>query len=430
MKVSDYEMKMLAIIRDEVDAFLKSRNFGKVPERSNIIKTISYILPKITPGMTFDVRINNSSRDPFILAIYPDINELDKKSEELVQILDDPKSNNEDYVKAWSEIKHWILEIDVRILIEGSPIRVRTGSEFVALLMHEIGHVMVGDPTALIYRYKKKKAMMSKFDKMVASKSRFVRKMLLPLFINTLSFRIVNKGENSLHKEISADGYVPDEYRGSLLSYVDDCILKDPTARCVISTDADYEHDQELSIRFSKESVSMMRDRMDILKKQLAAQFNGCTGSEYHKDMVKFISKSIAAYDPSTDKSNVIVENSLHEKYESEILECAEASEAVLESTKVTDRDLAILEVQCEEVKTTEDKIYLIHTIYDFIEAITKENNAKLKKTKDPSVREFIKNDTRLTRLDNCRKAVMSKDTDDVGDQYGVFVKYPKGYEG
>lgn len=430
MKVSDYELKMLAIIRDEVDAFLKSQTFGKTPERSNIIKTISHILPKITPGMVFDVRMNYSSSEPFILAIYPDINELDKKSEELVKILDDPKSDNEEYIKAWSEIKHWVLEIDVRILLEGSPIRVRSGSEFIALLMHEVGHVMVGDPMALIYRYKKKKATMSKFDKLVASNSKFVRKVMLPLFINTLSFRIVNKSETSLHKEISADGYVPDEYRGSLLCYVEDCILKDPSARCVIPTEADYENDQELSIKFSKEAVSMMRDRMDVFKKQLAAQFNGCTGSEYHKDMAKFIAKSIAAYDPESDKSNVIMESSLHHKYETELLECTKMADTVLESTKVTDRDLSILEVQCEEVKTTEDKIYLIHTIYDFIEAITKENNAKLKKSKDPNVREFIKNDVRLSRLDNCRKVVMNKDTTDVGDQYGLFVRYPKGYEG
>ena len=86
--------------------------------------------------------------------------------------------------------------------------------------------------------------------------------------------------------------------------------------------------------------------------------------------------------------------------------------------------------MQCDEVKKTEDKIYLIHTIYDFIEAIQKENEARLKKTKDAKIKEFIKNDTRLTRLNKCREIVLNKDTTDVGDQYGVFVRYPKGYEG
>lgn len=430
MKISNYEIKMLNIIRDEVDKYLDSQNFNKHPEKSNIPKTISHILPKITIGKSFDVRINASSSSPFIMAIYPDIDELDHKSEELVTILDDPSSNNEDYVKVWSELKKWVLEIDVRILLTDCPLCVRNGSEFVALLCHEIGHSMVEDPLTLIYNYKKKKAMYDKFNKLASSNSKFVRKMMLPMFVHTLSFRIVSRKGNSIHKEISADAYVPEEYRGHLLKYTEDCIMRNPDSTDIVTTDNSYNTDQNLAITFSKESLSMMKTRMDVLKQQMSAQYNGCNGSEYQKSLMKFLGKSIAGYDPETTISNIVTETTLHNKYMKEITACEEAAIAVLESTKVTDRDLSILEVQCSEVKTTEDKIYLIHTIYDFIEAITKENAARLKKTKDPNVREFIKNDTRLTRLNTCREIVMNADTNDVGDQYGIFVRYPKGYEG
>lgn len=430
MKMSDYEIRMLNIIRDEVDAYLRSPNFGKSPEKSNIARTLSNVLPKITIGKTFDVRINKTSSSPFIMSIYPDINELDSKSVVLVALLDDPHPNTEEYVKTWCELKHWIIELDIRILLKDSPLCVRTGSEFVALLTHEIGHVMTEDPLTLIKNYKEKKAIYDKFNKLASSKSKFIRKMMLPMFVNTLPFRVVNRNNNSLHKEIAADAYVPDEYRGSLISYIEDCILKNPDASNIITTKEQNDNDQSLAIEFSKSSIQMMKDRMDVLKRQLTAQYNGCTGSGYQQELIKFLGKSVAGYDPVSESTNPIMENKLHTEYEKELAVCESEVQSVLEATKVTDRDLTILEVQCAEVKTTEDKIYLIHTIYDFIEAITKENEAKLKKTKDPKVKEFINNDARLKRLETCRDIVLHADTTDVGDQYGLFVRYPKGYEG
>ena len=430
MKMSNYELSMLAIIRDEVDAYLKSPNFKKNPEKSNIIPTLLKILPKITVGKLFTVVINKSSRDPFIMSIYPDLTELDRKSNELTEILNHTKSTNEEYVKTWCDIKSWVIEIDVRILLEDSPICVRNGSEFVALLCHEIGHVMVEDPFSLIYNYKKKRALYDKFDKIVTSKSKFVRRMMLPMFVNTLSFRIVCKKNNSLDKEIAADAFVPDEYRGSLLEYMNDCVLKTPNTSNLVVDEVEYEKDQETAVSFSKETIDMMKNRREVLKHQLNAQYNGCEGSDYKKGLMKLLGKTLGHYDVETGKSDVIRESAIHDKYLSELCECANEAKAILESTKVTDRDLSILEVQCSDIKTTEDKIYLIHTIYDFIEAVTKENATKLKKTKDPKIKEFVENDSRLSRLNACRELVMKANVTDVGDRYGLFVKYPKGYEG
>lgn len=430
MKMSNYELSMLAIIRDEVDAYLKSSNFKKNPEKSNIVPTLLKILPKITVGKSFTVTINKSSRDPFIMSIYPDLQELDTKSKELADILNDPKSNNEEYVMTWCDIKNWVVEIDVRILLQDSPICVRDGNEFVALLCHEIGHVMVEDPLALVYNYKKKRALYDKFDKLATSKSKFVRRMMLPMFVNTLSFRIVLTKGNSLDKEIAADAYVPDEYRGYLIDYMNECILRTPNTSNLVVNDSEYERDLETSVSFSKESIEMMKSRVEVLQRQLNAQYNGCEGSEYKKSLMKLLGKTLGHYDVETGKPDVIREGTFHDKYLAELCECADKTKAILESTKVTDRELSILEIQCSGVKTTEDKIYLIHTIYDFIEAITKENSAKLKKTKDPNVKEFIKNDFRLARLNACRERVMNADVTDVGDRYGLFIKYPKGYEG
>lgn len=431
MGLSNYELSVISMIRDEVDIYLKSQNFKKSPEKSNISSTLVKLLPNLTAGKSFTVTINSSSNQPFIMAMYPDIKELDKCSTQLVQLLDDPRSDNNKYLKVWGGIQNWTLEIDARVLLQDCPLCVRTGSEFVAILCHEIGHVMLEDPYRLVTNYKRQKAIMNRFNKLASCRSRFVRKLMLPIFINTLSFRITSRNPLQLHKEISADGYVPEEYRGSLLSYIEDCILCTPDSQHIITNEASYDTEHELSIKFSNDALTMMRNRMDALKHHLTVQYNdNSTGSEYHKRIARYISKEIAHYDPESEMSNMIMENKLYRQFEKEMELCENAAQIALESTKVTDRDLTILEVQCDEVKKTEDKIYLIHTIYDFIEAIQKENEARLKKTKDAKIKEFIKNDTRLTRLNKCREIVLNKDTTDVGDQYGVFVRYPKGYEG
>lgn len=430
MNMSKYELSVLKIIRDEVNAFLQTRGYRRLVHNSNIPKVLTQTLPKLT-GKVFEVTLNTSAREPFVMAAFPDIAELDKISQELLNVMSDPKSDNNDYLNVWGNIQHWHLEIDARILVEDCPLCVRSGNEFVAILCHEIGHVMLEDPFMLVSNYKKHKATMDKFNKLAACNSKFVRKFMLPVFVNTLSFRIHSKGFMQLPKEIAADGYVPNEYRGDLLNYLEDCILSSPDSHHLITNTETYNSDQEVSIKFSEDVITLMRNRVDTLKHHMSAQYaDTSSGSTYLKKLTQYISKVTMAYDAEKEMPNMIMESTLYSQFKKEMAVCEQKVQSVLESIKVTDRDLSILEVQCAEVKVTEDKIYLIHTIYDYIEAIQKENAAKLKKAKDTKVKDFIKNDDRLTRLNRCREIVMSKDTSDVGDQYGVFVRYPKGYEG
>lgn len=433
MELSNYELTVLDMIEREVDMWIKSTNHQSNPSRANIVGVLEKTLPRIIPNKTFHVSISDSSRDPFVMAIYPDIKELDRKSKELTEIISNPKTETAKYIKAWLGITKWVLEIDIRILLKGGPICVRSGSEFVAILCHEIGHVMAEDPFELVYNYQKRKATLDRFNKMAAMKIKFVRKLMMPMFINTLSFRIVRhrNQKDSLRKELIADGYVPEKYRECLISYIEEVILTNPEASNLVSSFQDYRNEQELSVKFSEDALSMLRDRTEVLKNQFTAQYNGCTGSEYHKKLISFISHSIMSYDPKEEKTNLMMENMLHNRLNDEIAVCEQCAQAAIESTQCTERDLAILEVQCGNVKTTEDKIYLIHTIYDFIESIQKEHEQKRKKTKNSSVIEkLIQSDNRLSRLEKCRSILMSKNTTEIGDRYGVFVKYPEGYEG
>ena len=103
------------------------------------------------------------------------------------------------------------------------------------------------------------------------------------------------------------------------------------------------------------------------------------------------------------------------------------ANRIITESAKVTTRELDILDVQVDNIQTPEDKMYYIHKVYDYIEAIDSEY---VKKNKDAKVRPDIIKDTRLDKLNAIRAKILSTKVSDGGDRYGLYVKYPAGYEG
>ena len=110
-------------------------------------------------------------------------------------------------------------------------------------------------------------------------------------------------------------------------------------------------------------------------------------------------------------------------------------SAAVLEAVKVTDRELTILEIEAENIETMDDKLWIIQTIYDYLEAISKQQVDRYKKMGNnrytyADIDQMMANDNRVDRLNKLRAKVMQMKTQEMEDHYGVFVRYPKGYEG
>lgn len=432
MKLSKYEVDRLNIIRDEVNRYLKSTNL----DTSGIESCIKRILPKIMLGKRFDVVMNDIAKRPFIMSIYPDIKELNKKSEDLIKIMEDPKSNNEEFVSKWCEIEHWYVEIDSRILNRMHRLCVDDGEQFVAILCHEIGHVMNENPISLFYNFKKNRDRFDMFERMMLSENKIVRKLILPMFVHTSQFRIIVENlanmKNGNKIEMAADAYVPEEYQGALISYIDNHLLNNPDTTDCVQDREQFNNDQQVAIRFSKESIYLLKERRDVLKRQIQTQYNSPNTDNYGKHMMKFIGKHITCYNPETDKTNLISEGVLENGYLRDFEQCMEKAEAILESTRVNERDITVLEIQAENIHTPEDKLYIIHTIYDYMEFITKENAKKIKKVKkvtDNIQKELLK-DSRLQRLEALRDKVMAVKVSDNGDRYGLFVKYPEGYEG
>ena len=432
MKVSSTELKFLDTIANSVDSYLKSKN-KKINSEHELFRIIARSLPHLTPGMEFNVyvrQMSNLNEDPFIMAIYPDLEELDVKSKSLIELMNEGKT--QDFLKEWAEIKKWAVEIDSRILTKGNPLCVDDGRQFVAIMCHELGHALGGNPLRLIENYIYQQKVSNKIGDMIISKNPMVRKFALPMFVHTLQFKIILKnGASNLKEEIRADHYIPNEYREDFIAYIEHHILPNPAVSKIVVSGKEFDNQQTVSIRFSKEVVSMMRHRRDVLKNSIKAQYDN-DNSDYMRNMVTKIGKSSMGYDTETGETNSVFEGSMLRCLESDLVEYTNSVQTMLEAASVTARDISILQVQAEDINTVEQKLFVVHTIYDYIEILQTQKEKMLKKSSNPEllIQKGCPQDIQIKTLNEILEKVMKKDVSNVGDRYGIFIKYPKGYEG
>lgn len=426
--LSSSELSQIKIIEEEVNKYLRSKQND--PRLSTGINSaLNRVIPRtLMPTKKVNIVWNSDARKPFIMSITPDISELYKASEEINKMLNDNKVYSKKIIDSWCDIKEWHIEIDTRVLTKGNILCVDDGSQFVALLCHEIGHVMMENPVKLMNNYKNKSLQYSTLEKLMLSNSRIVRSIMLPMYTHTLQFMVITKGrKESQVSEINADLYVPDEYKASLVSYINNHILLEPDTNCIIIDEETFDKEQEIGIQLSRDSVEMLRGRRDLLNKQIQSQYNSPNSSTFHKKLMMFIGKNLTGYNPDDDKYitglKSMMENAYNKEYET--MEALSVS-ILTEASKITNRELDVLDIQAEDIHTPEDKMYMIHKVYDYIEAVSAENNKKMKHNKNNTV---IK-DERLDRLIAIRTKVLQTNVSASGDKYGVFVKYPAGYEG
>ena len=428
MKVSNMELDYLRSIEDSVNMYLKSKAPTPSPNHE-MIRTTERCLTHIIPDAKFKVIISckPSTGVPFVMGVYPDMKELNGKADTLLTFMEEGRT--EQFMKEWASIKNWVIEVDQRILTKDNPICLDDGAQFVALLCHEIGHVLGGNALGLIENYARQKKMYSRAERMIFSKSPLIRKFTIPIFVCTSQFRLIlRNGNSNVRDEIRADHYIPNEYREAMISYVENHIINSPVQGQMIATKDTFDNDQQVSIAFSKECIRMMKHRRDVLKNSIKAQYDKGS-SKYMSDMVADIGKEVMGYDPEEDETNFIHENAAMESIERVIDDCTKQARQLLETTSVTPRDISILRVQVDDISTVDQKLFIVHTIYDYIEALQAQKEKILRKNPE-STKATMVQDAQIEELNDILKRVMKVDVSGVGDRYGVFVKYPKGYEG
>lgn len=443
MYLSPSNLIWLDAIKCSVDDYLKSKS----NDVSKVIDTLKMAMPRITrPSTTVTVDIIEPMHNKaFIMSIYPDIAELDRLSQPIFDKLNQPYHAPSDPMKnvvvlekselnrAWSSIKLWHIEIDKRILSKHDRLCVSNGNEFVALLCHELGHVHITNPISFANNYRMSRAKLSAIDQATMVKlPPIIKKFLLTALVHTLSFRIVILDNlNSSITEIKADSFVPDQYKPFLVSYMEDHILNSPERSDIVVTATDFDKEQTTAIDFCNECIKLARTRCGVLKTRLFAQYR-LTPSKYLKQLCAYIAnKSMGIKNINNPAESIMTENYMIARFnDSYDRVLTEVKHSIPTKSKVSDRDIMILTVEKDNIATPEDKMYVINTIYDYIDIITTEIERKCNKHPNLDYKEEVAKDKRLAILNDIRADVMNTKVSRDGAQYGLFIKYPEGYEG
>ena len=424
LKTEKEVLSHLAIIRDHIDEHLKdncSINVGLIANQ---------LMDMCSDNTKFVVRVVkvDSRKRPFIMCVYPDVDELSERAEGLVRILN--TESEDKFVTAWSSIRNWVIEIDSRIITKGNPICVDNGSQFVGILCHEVDHILYNHPIHLIYNYKMNRARLNYYQKALSDKA-VMAKLFLPMFVCIDGLRIVVSKPIKQADEIRADLKVPNEYKPHLVEYTERHII--PNEFNLVVTNEEFDAEQAKAVTFSHECVRLMTQRKSILTMQLQAQYK-LSPNGYFKDVCKKVITSISGLNPDTEKEDIVKESRISAKVTEALDGLDSQVEVSLESRMIDDRDIIILQADADSISSTSDKTYVINTACDYMEVINKKRDKILSKTKerDPKKLEALTRteDQKLSQLSKIIDDVMSKKVTYYGDHYGVFVKYPEGYEG
>lgn len=431
MNMSNQEIQFLMMIADVVDEYLKHPVMID-PRKSQIVPRMERILPRLVPTYKFNVSIEDS-RDPYIMSIRPDIEELGMRANDLFNILNDPKRPTNEYLSKWAEIKTWELSVDPRILTKGTRLCVENGRQFSAILCHELGHVFNEDPIYLVVNYRKKMMRVSQYEKMMLSKSTVIRKLAMPMFVANEAFRVVMEKPTKDKMEIAADAYVPPELRGELLAYIERHLLTTPQHHHILLTKEENDANQNTAIEYARGTIDLMERRRDVLRRQIKTQYETDQNDTYTRKLMKLLGETIGQYDPSSENVNLVAESRKVGIFENESRMVQEAV-SVMETIRVDDRKVSILELDVDGIRNSDDKLWCLQTCYDYMEAITDEKEKIVKragKHSEITLGNLLESDSRYAKLKELRDKIMKKDVHaDTRPRYGVFVQYPVGYEG
>lgn len=431
MKMSEYELRFLMMIAEAVDEYLKHPTLFD-PKNSQIVPRMVRILPRLVPTYKFSVAIEDS-REPYIMSIRPDLEELGMKANDLFAVLNDPKRPTNEYLSKWAEIKTWELSIDPRILAKGTRLCVENGRQFAAILCHELGHVFNEDPIYLVANYRKSMMRASQYEKLMFCKSSVIRKLALPMFVANDSFRLIMEKPTKDKMELAADAYVPPELRGELVAYIERHLLSTPHHHNILLVREENDANQNTAIQYARGTIDLMEKRRDVLRRQISTQYNSDQNDTYTRKLMKKLGEVVGQYDPNSEKVDLVAEGLKVGIFESESRMVTELT-SVMETIRVDDRKISILAIDTDGIQSSDDKLWCLQTCYDYMEAITDEKEKVIKKAGKHStlnLNDLLDADPRYATLKDLRNKIMSKDVyADTRPRYGIFVQYPVGYEG
>lgn len=265
-------------------------------DKSNLeaIDRIKKSLESGLPDFVFNISvtpIEKNERDLyFIMSVFPDESTVDK----IITSITNDDTDIQAIQRLWQLNKVWNIEIDERIL-QDKPIGF-TPSELTAMLLHEIGHIVISTSipsrVSIIIKYE---LLKSKFSNRMMLKDKIFRSILsIPILDACVSD--YTRTVSSIKDEVEADSFAAKMgYRRDLITALKKVM--------VVSKSAGQQsvNDKIVSgVRLALSTVSDLEKRNIELSKNRLFGFREEASSQYIKDFVESYIDKIYG----TDESN------------------------------------------------------------------------------------------------------------------------------
>lgn len=413
-------------IKEEVAV---SENLGKIEN----------VLNRLFDLNTHISIVQNTTNEFFGMNIFPEADTLDKIVENIIT----NQCKSDDLYGIWSNNPNWYIEIDSMLLssmeVNASP------SEITSVLLNEISRTIYSNTIpdrlfkVLCYKLLKLKTHLRQLIK--TEKIRKLFNIAVLECCLTKNFNYLNETT-----ELDADKFIINHgYKDDFNNFINR-LIKTTGTSSVNRKEFEIEREIDAIINWSIVNIKELEFRKTNLKVALKTEMLK-TPSLYVKRIIQdiyvsFFGENIDKYRELLSEQYMETPTDIYSELQAE--QClvnfvkkvlTEASGNIFDKRgrlkTVTQSDIDILTVESEKIDTVDDKIYLLDKLYryyelvvlglEYIESSKGERAQKVSQSKATLLN--MKN-----QLDKLRDQIMA--TKIIEKDYGVFIRYPKGYQG
>lgn len=389
--------------------------------------------------ITFHI-VENKTNKFFGMSVYPPENLID----ELVYSILEKRSKREQFQSLWGSNKEWFVDIDSLLLYDNNLMA--NPAEIVSVFLHEIGHVVYSDTVPMrINKVLRMKILELKYEVYQLCKDDKFKKMFNLVIVDGCSGKNFHSRKN-LKKEVVADKFVQKYgYGDSLYNFIDK-LLKSQGNSLIDRTEKDMENDIKIMSVWVIENIAELQYRKNKLRDVLELESKK-QNSSYIKKTVESIRKKIFGEgrrdihrEMVAESMGIQLNNNYYDLETDQRLSKYVKDKLVSENLildffdkfgrikKVSQSDIDVIRVEADRIENHDDKIYVLDRIYSVMVIIDRaleyiEMGRKNKVQQPKALLEDFKKQLLEIRQYVTTLKIYEK-------EYGVFIKYPKGYEG
>lgn len=403
------------------------RYFFSIQNKENVTSNLGHISRVINRLFELDVNVtivDNKTNNFFGMNVCP--RSLDKYVNCLVKE-NDTRSRLQEM---WEKETRWEIEID-SLLLYDKNLNANPG-EIVAVLIHELGHVVYSNSVPSRINRVVKMELLNQdmnFRNLIRKHLRMHKIFKLSIYecCSTKTFQI-SKLKNTAD-EVNADNFAHKcGYGEELNNFISKLLTK--TGNGLINrSESDMDQDVKIITSWSVNNIKLLQFRKNTLKQTLKVE-KLRNPSNVVKDIIADIDSAFFGTDTDDMYKTAVSEQYLYSEIDSVIKESLKDffDFSTKKIKKISQTDIDILQVEIDKIEFHDDKIYVMEKISNFTDRVDYALSLIDQGEQDKVPQSKTTLQAYRKQLTDMRSVLIRTQIKD--RHYGLFIKYPKEYQG